>query len=145
MRRQSVASAVLLTGLCAALLVAIGRGREQQEPAGLIARPAPARVLPGLQADGFVQLPNQWRLRPAGTQIDLGDFPVNMALHPDGRFLAVLHAGYREHEVAVVDLAGARPRIVSRAVIEQAFYGLCFAPDGRRDRKSTRLNSSHLG
>src|SRR3954452_9203428 len=26
----------------------------------------PGRVLPGLRADGFVQLPNQWALKPAG-------------------------------------------------------------------------------
>src|SRR2546421_595921 len=28
-------------------------------------------------------------------------------------------------------LAGARPKVVSRAVVEQAYVGLCFAPDGR--------------
>src|SRR6478735_5120364 len=104
MRRQSLAAALLLAGVCAALLASLGAGRGQQEPAALIARPTPARVLPGVQADGFVQLPNQWRLRPAGSQLELGDFPVNVAVHPDGQFLAVLHAGYRDHEVVTVDL-----------------------------------------
>jgi DNA-binding beta-propeller fold protein YncE len=83
-----------------------------------------------VQEGGTVVLPNQWSLRPAGRQLALGDFPVNLALHPDGRWLAVLHAGYGEHEVAIVDLK--RQKIVSRATLDQAFYGLCFAPDGRR-------------
>jgi hypothetical protein len=26
-----------------------------------------------------------WSLRPAGTQVDLADFPVDIALHPDGK------------------------------------------------------------
>ena len=49
----------------------------------------PARW-PGKQPDGSVLLPNMWSLRPAGTQVDLADFPVNIALHPDGKFAVVL-------------------------------------------------------
>jgi DNA-binding beta-propeller fold protein YncE len=75
-----------------------------------------------------VQLPNQWSLRPAGRQLILGDFPVNQALHPSGRWLAVLHAGFGEHEVMTVDLQ--RQKMVARVGIPQAFYGLCFSPDG---------------
>jgi DNA-binding beta-propeller fold protein YncE len=88
------------------------------------------RELPGVQAGGSILLPNQWSLHPAGKQIPLGDFPVNLALHPEGRWLAVLHAGYGEHEVTILDLKRQKP--VSRATIDQAFYGLCFSPDGRR-------------
>ena len=49
----------------------------------------PRPVLPGAQPDGSVKLPNQWSLRPAGRQLELGDFPVSLALHPSGRWLAV--------------------------------------------------------
>jgi DNA-binding beta-propeller fold protein YncE len=134
MRRQSLAAVLLLTGIVAALAVSLTPGREEpMEPAGSISRPEPVqRILPGLHADGFVQLPNQWRLRPAGSQLELGCFPVQIAIHPEGRFLAVLHCGYRDHEIVVVDLQGGRPRIASLATVEQAFYGLAFAPDGRR-------------
>src|SRR5262245_26082672 len=129
MRRQSLSAVLLLTGASAALLASLGRGREEQAqaPANLVARPVPQRVLPGMQADGFVQLPNQWRLRPIGTQLELGDFPVHIAVHPDGEYLAVLHCGYRDHEIVVVDVKSSRQRIVSRAVLDQAFYGLSFA------------------
>src|SRR3954470_24802895 len=91
----------------------------------------PKRVLPGLLPDGFVQLPNQWKLRPAGAQLELGDFPVHIAMHPDGKHLAVLHSGYRDHEIIIVSLAANRPRIVSRGTVEQSFYGLTFSPDGK--------------
>ena len=48
-----------------------------------------------LMANGSIQLPNQWSLRPAGKQLSLGDFPVNLALHPDGRYLGRV-CRYRE-------------------------------------------------
>ncbi len=99
-----------------------------------VARPddtaPPRRVLPGARPGGTVLLPNQWSLRPAGRQLALGDFPVNLALHPDGQFLAALHAGYGEHEIVLVDLK--KQKIVSRAALDQTFYGLCFSPDGKR-------------
>jgi len=87
------------------------------------------RPLPGLQADGGVLLPNQWSLRPAGRQVEVGNFPVNVALHPQGDWAAVLHSGYGPHEVAVVDLKTAK--VISRATLPKTFYGLCFTPNGK--------------
>jgi hypothetical protein len=57
---------------------------------------------PGVQASGAVLLPNQWYLRPAGKQVSLGDFPVNIAVHPSGNFAAVLHCGWGPHEIRMV-------------------------------------------
>jgi len=85
---------------------------------------------PGLQPNGSVLLPNQWSLRPAGNSVQLGDFPVNIAVHPDSQYAAILHCGYGQHEIVVVDLHSAQP--VSRTPIEEAFYGLEFSPDGHR-------------
>src|SRR5215813_8590809 len=59
---------------------------------------------PGQRLDGSVLLPNQWSLRPVGRQIPLGDFPTSMAVHPSGRYVAVLHCGYGKHEVVVLNL-----------------------------------------
>ncbi len=90
---------------------------------------APPKVeLPGLRPDGSLLLPNQWSLRPAGRQVPLGDFPVNIAVHPGGRFAAILHCGYGPHEIIVVDVESAKT--VSRTKINEAFYGLEFSPDG---------------
>ena len=94
------------------------------------AEAATPRVLPGVRADGSIQLPNQWSLRPAGKQLALGDFPVNLALHPGGKHLAVLHAGYGDHEIMTIDLL--RQKVVARVLVDQAWYGLCFSPDGKQ-------------
>jgi len=107
--------------------------------------------LPGLRPDGSVLLPNQWSLRPAGKQIALGNFPVYIAMHPAGRYAAVLHCGHGRHEIIVVDAGGfteeaqsghgrhdvvvrepIENKAVSRAAVREAFYGLAFSPDGRQ-------------
>jgi len=132
MRWQSIGALGLLMGGAVALF---GFSRPGQPPEKVEIRElaaAPERVLPGLRRDGFVQLPNQWSLRPAGRHLEVGDFPVNIAIHPTGEFAAVLCAGYREHEIIIVDLNPERPHIVSRASVEEAFYGLGFSPDGRQ-------------
>jgi DNA-binding beta-propeller fold protein YncE len=85
---------------------------------------------PGRQADGSVLLPNMWSLRPAGTQVNLADFPVNIAVHPEGRFAAILHAGNSAHEIHIVDIAKAT--VIQRVNVEEAFYGLEFAHSGKR-------------
>src|SRR5215472_11268750 len=85
---------------------------------------------PGKQPDGSVLLPNQWSLHPVGRQIELRDFPVNMAVHPKGRYVAILHSGYSVNVVTIVDLSSSK--IVSHANIAQSFYGLTFSPDGDR-------------
>ncbi|HEV3083623.1 MAG TPA: bifunctional YncE family protein/alkaline phosphatase family protein [Gemmataceae bacterium] len=87
--------------------------------------------LPGAQPEGTILLHNQWSLKPAGKQLELGDFPVNSALHPSGKWLAVLHAGHGEHEIVIVDLSGSRQKIRSRVTVDQTFYGLCFSADGK--------------
>ena len=115
-------------------LTLLFQARAQESPN----RPAPARTskpireLPGAQAGGSILLHNQWSLRPAGKQVELGDFPVNTALHPSGQWLAVLHAGYGEHEIAIVDLNRRRQKICCRVILDQTFYGLCFSPDGKQ-------------
>src|SRR6266498_2794245 len=130
MRRSFFAAALLLSA--AALLVsayvglkfALTRDRDNGGEAPPKREAGPAhipRVLPGTQATGEVRLPNGWSLRPAGRQIVVGDFPVNMALHPDGKWLAVLHAGYGEHEVIIIELKTQKK--TSRVLLDQCFVG----------------------
>ena len=92
---------------------------------------APAKAeLPGPKPDGSVLLPNQWSLRPAGRQVELGDFPADIAVHPGGHYAAVMHSGYGQHEIAVVDLQTAT--VTARQKIHEGFYGLEFSRDGKR-------------
>jgi DNA-binding beta-propeller fold protein YncE len=119
----------LLLALCGSLALALGRTAQLDKPAPASA--PVARTLPGLQPGGQILLPNQWSLRPAGRQLALGDFPVNLALHPTGRWLAVLHAGFGTHEVVIVELLSGKERISCRVPLEQTWYGLCFSTDGK--------------
>lgn len=107
---------------------AIGADKETHSSSKLPAANRPRR--PGLAPDGMIVLPNQWSLAPAGQHLELGDFPVNIALHPKSNFAAVLHSGQGRHEVVTVDLADRS--IIARVTVPQSFYGLCFSPDGSR-------------
>jgi len=99
-------------------------------PAKLTAGANPPGLWPGMQPDGSMLLPNQWSLRPVGTQIEVDDFPVNIALSPDGKYAAILHCGYSQHEAVIVDLAA--QKVVDRADLGEAFYGITFTRDGRK-------------
>lgn len=119
-------------GLAAILILIVG-ACSSSRPALTqrdLARGVPE--VPGAKRDGSVLLPNQWSLRPVGRQIALGDFPVNIAVSPNGRFAAVLHSGNSENEIIIVGLKTNNLGIVSRASVEESFYGLAFSPDGRR-------------
>ncbi|HXI85622.1 MAG TPA: beta-propeller fold lactonase family protein [Verrucomicrobiae bacterium] len=109
----------LTLGLAILFASAIGSTAKENKP--LV-------QLPGQRADGSVLLPNQWSLRPVGRQIELGDFPVNIAVHPQGRFAAILHSGYSHHGIMVVDLV--TENVVTNAPLEEAFYGIAFSRDG---------------
>src|SRR5262245_47893769 len=138
MRSRSLLAIIAVVVVCFGLFAMLDSrkpepARDESAPSnkGAIALRPPV-VLPGVQLDGTVQLPNQWKLKPAGRAIEVGDFPINMAIHPSGQYVAVLHSGMREHEVIVVALEKTRQRIVSRTAVEQTFYGMCFSPDGRK-------------
>ena len=85
---------------------------------------------PGLTPTGAVLLPNGWSLKPAGRQTRLGDFPVQIAVHPSEPVLAVLHAGYGEHEV--VTASAGSGRIIGRVSLPETFAGLTWSADGKQ-------------
>ena len=93
-------------------------------------RPIACEKAAGAQPGGSVLLPNQWSLRPTGRQIEVGNFPVNVALHPQGQWAVILHSGYGPHAIVVVDVT--TRRIVSSVIVPKTFYGLCFSPSGKR-------------
>ena len=136
MFHRPLVAAALLAAACGGLALGLGGGRDP-------------RRLPGIQPGGEVLLPNGWSLRPAGKQVPLGDFPVNLALHPSGRWLAVLHAGFGPHEVMVLDLQGGRQKVTCRVPVDQA-VGLhvrdrrqVFGPGHRQRPGGVRLPRGH--
>jgi len=95
-----------------------------------LAAEAPAPRTPGPQPDGSVILPNQWSLRPAGSQVGVGDFPAAIAMHPNGRHAVVLHCGHGPHELAVLDVV--ERKLLTQTRLEESFQGLAFSRDGGR-------------
>ncbi len=119
-----------MIGLASLILLGIGCHSTPHQDSRSDAEDSVTAAFPGPRADGSVLLPNQWSLNPVGRQIVVGDFPVNMAIHPGGRYVAILHCGYGPHELAVLDLRSLK--LVSRVNLDEAFYGLSFSPDGSR-------------
>ena len=111
------------TYLTLALIAGLNAPATADEPGPLKA------TLPGITRDGSVLLPNGWSLRPAGKQTKLGDFPVLIAVHPTEPILAVLHAGYGEHEV--ITLNAINGKVIGRVALAETFSGLAWSKDGR--------------
>jgi DNA-binding beta-propeller fold protein YncE len=87
-------------------------------------------VWPGMSRAGTIVLPNGWSLKPAGRQSRIGDLPVQIAVHPSEPILAILHAGYGEHEIITVN--GTNSRIIGRVTLPASFAGLVWSSDGKR-------------
>lgn len=122
MRKRFLSQACLLATLAGSFL-GLAVQTTQVSAAAPVLRPGP-------QPDGSMLLPNMWSLKPAGTHVELDDFPVNIAVHPSGKFAAVLHCGYSPHEVVVVDLE--KKTVLSRTKLAEAFYGVTFSADGKK-------------
>ena len=82
----------------------------------------------GPQPDGSILVPTNQFLRPAGFQISFPGRPVDLALSPDGRWLAVLN-------IKSLDLI----RLYDRTLIQRlkirgggSFHGIAFSGDSRR-------------
>lgn len=114
----------------AAAYAADAPAQTAPSPAAPQASPRSPIHWPGPQADGNTLLFNQWSIHPAGRQVQLGFFPVNVALHPSGNWAAVLHCGYRRPEIVIVDLK--HQEVASREPLAQSFYGITFDPAGKR-------------
>jgi len=76
-----------------------------------------------------VTLPNGWKLTPAGKQFRLGDLPLNMAVSPDQKWIAVTNNGYGRQSL---QLFNTKKEVESDNVtINMSWYGLCFSPDSK--------------
>ena len=96
----------------------------------LIALPLTSQI-PGPKKDGSTLLPSGWSIRPHGRQIPLeSDLPIRAAWHPNGKVLAIQHAGYREHRVVLFDAE--RERKLATIELPRTWSGMCWSPKGDR-------------
>jgi len=93
--------------------------------AGILSAQSPAPT-----PDGGYDLPNGWKLTPAGKQIRTEDMVLGLSKSPDGKALIALHSGFNPHGMVVVDTKTEEP--TQRVTLKSAFLGLAWSPDGKR-------------
>jgi len=76
-----------------------------------------------------VSLPNGWKLTPVGKLLPLGDLPLNMAVSPSGKMLAVTNNGQSDQSIHLID-AG-KMQLLDSIVIAKGWLGLTFSKDGK--------------
>jgi DNA-binding beta-propeller fold protein YncE len=84
---------------------------------------------PGKNADQVMLLPTGWSLTPAGASLPLGDLPLNIAVSPDRKLLAVTNNGQGKHSLQLIDAR--KGRLLHHLEIPIAWLGLAFSDDAR--------------
>jgi DNA-binding beta-propeller fold protein YncE len=93
-------------------------------------RAAPAPKRPGILGGGVAQLPNGWRIAPAGRHAPVGDLPLNMVWSPDGRYLLITNNGWSKPSITIFDTTNFY--IKATVPLDHAWLGLAWHPDGKR-------------
>jgi YVTN family beta-propeller protein len=76
-----------------------------------------------------VTLPNGWSLSPAGSQIVLGDLPLNIAVTPDLKYAAVTNNGQSKQSVQLIRLSD--QKLLDTYEVGKSWLGLVFSDDGK--------------
>ena len=116
----------ILLSLAGACILFNGMAAYSQSTvnAGLPAPPVPHDVPDG------ADLPNGWKIRPAGTSIgDFGDLVVNVTPSPDGRIVVAAHAGFLPHGIEVFDTATRKQ--IQHISLPSVWQGMEWSPDGK--------------
>ncbi|RPD49053.1 bifunctional YncE family protein/alkaline phosphatase family protein [Paracnuella aquatica] len=71
-----------------------------------------------------VQLPNGWKLSPAGASVPLGDLPLNMAVSKSGKYVAVTNNGQGVQSIQLLDARAGK--MLDTITIAKSWYGLQF-------------------
>jgi YVTN family beta-propeller protein len=81
----------------------------------------------GTLAQSPVTLPNGWKLSPAGTSLPLGDLPLNIAVSPSKKLMAVTNNGQSTQSLQLIDVKA--EKILDNIVIAKSWLGLAFSND----------------
>src|SRR3954471_17909878 len=75
--------------------------------------------------DARVHLPNGWSLSPVGNSLPLGDLPLNIAVSPAKKYLAVTNNGQSTQSIQLIDVAN--KKVLDNVVIPKSWLGLRFS------------------
>jgi YVTN family beta-propeller protein len=96
----------------------------------------------GPRSDGTAVTPIGHEVTPAGHQTDLGNLPLNAALHPDGHHLLVTNNGQGVQSLQLVDTCTARVvQTLTYPSPESLYVGVAWSPDGTTAYASAAANS----
>jgi YVTN family beta-propeller protein len=115
---RSVIAAIACV-VCGSLTTACGGSRAQT--------PTPGGTTGSLVDER--RLPTGARLDPAGHSFAVGNMPIAALASPDGRYLVLSLAGWREQGIAIIDRAS--DAVVQEIPQRGAFLGLAWSADGR--------------
>jgi len=90
---------------------------------------ASAQQQPGQQPNATMLLPTGWSLSPAGRSLPLGDLPLNIAVSPNRRYLAVTNNGQGKHSLQLIGVK--KGRLLHSLEIPTAWLGLAFGDDSK--------------
>src|SRR5262245_33335972 len=97
----------------------------------------------GPQGDGTAITPIGWRVTPTGSQLQVGERPLGLALAPDGKTLLVSNDGLALQSLTVVDTAaGTAEQTIPYPPPQALFIGVAFSPDGLHAYASAGSNES---
>src|SRR3954449_7236332 len=72
-----------------------------------------------------ISLPNGWSLTPVGNSLELGDLPLNIAVSPTKKYLAVTNNGQSTQTIQLIDVAN--KKVLDNVVIPKSWLGLRFS------------------
>lgn len=76
-----------------------------------------------------ISLPNGWKLSPVGKLLPVGDLPLNMAVSPSGKLLAVTNNGQSDQSIHLIDPQ--KMQLLDSVVMAKSWLGLVFSKDGK--------------
>ena len=74
-----------------------------------------------------ITLPNGWKLSPAGTSLPLGDLPLNIAVSPSKKLMAVTNNGQSKQSLQLINVN--TEKILDNIIIAKSWLGLQFSAD----------------
>ena len=83
--------------------------------------------IPGSPEPGHILLPNGWKITQIGKSLPLGDLPLNLAVSPSKRFLAVTNNGQSMQTIQLIDILN--QKVIDSVVIKKSWLGLAFSSD----------------
>ena len=87
-----------------------------------------AQTLQELES-GRVSLPNGWKLTPVGKMLPIGDLPLNIAVSPSKKLIAVTNNGQSDQSVQLIDAE--KMVMLDSIVTAKSWLGLTFSKDGK--------------